>query len=1066
MKSNPFLKSILRQPIRTLLMVLIIATATFALVARVTEYVIVSTEINRIEGLYRAIGNLVPISPENVLRDHDVTHAAEILANSPLVAFEDRRVFTQGILRDVMNVSSQDLRFSPSLAGLDVRSNEYYFYGTVRFGAWQPFITEIEGSIVLIINIDVEELIIGDPQVIRPAGVFVYSITGERVELTNRRDFRVILTYEEAELFRAGLHPLSKLEPDVLYLFRSTHILLRSLVGNDGILFEGICEDTRDDNLVFFADTRDTEVYRDIMAYIAPYMALAEDNHHAMMVVGTRDMTAIPRFLDPRSARLVESHMVQGGRWLTYDDYLNANPVAVIPVQMATRRGLRVGETITVNLRDLPQPTWIDRETDTVLANAYTRYEGWWAPTPQGWWATTETGSDWQNAPNYELELEIVGLFWNTPLGMPYHQYLRSEIYIPASLFPPGFGWDGIPMLSGMYNFVLTSPGYENEFLETYAAQLRALGFRPNFLENGFESFAYAAAPIRESILINLIVFSVVSVLTLTVVVILFITQWRKSLAISRALGVTAGKSLRQLMMPAVLLWIPAMIIASAAAWFFAQGQAAATLAEFEYAGYAQHSSVLLVLVTAFVAVAVVGGLALLSAAIARKPVLVQLQERVQMRRKKSISSFGDFNFRYPTGHILRHITRAPAKTGLVALTTLFFVISLGWLHHTMEFTAAEIERLWDTTIVDVEIIAITNSDCCGGEAPLGFSDALFDFIAERAPISQATADFFTTSGFVDDVYLESMWIVPDSLIFEDFEWLRYTNIVLGVSDFYGFVEGNTRTVIDDALGVPGYTIQVEFFAGFGADDFVFGGEGAVIPVLVRADSLEAEINADMRIIGTFENGVDRGVNRFAEQRSITVMPMEAFEYFIAGTAFSSFLRISYFTARGTIVNNREISDFRSQMEEMLDNNRIGLANVITPVEMVIADMELRNIIIPMEQNLALIRVLYPIAIVVAIIIAVGMFLLIVMQAIKNIAVMRALGESKGKTYMVLCGEQLLVCFASVALGWVILLVVNAFAVTSLVLAGVYVVGAIVGAVIGVFVNTSKTLMELLQVME
>ncbi|MCL2409530.1 MAG: hypothetical protein FWC96_07965 [Oscillospiraceae bacterium] len=108
MFKNIFLKSALRQPIRSILLALLVGIAAFAFVARVVEYMVVTGEIARIEERYRSVGFLqhpdfVPTPPrlgQILLPEVDVNAypAAGIIDQNPHVLFGDRRRFVQGEL--------------------------------------------------------------------------------------------------------------------------------------------------------------------------------------------------------------------------------------------------------------------------------------------------------------------------------------------------------------------------------------------------------------------------------------------------------------------------------------------------------------------------------------------------------------------------------------------------------------------------------------------------------------------------------------------------------------------------------------------------------------------------------------------------------------------------------------------------------------------------------------------------------------------------------------------------------------------------------------------------------
>ena len=58
MRKNVFLKSTLRQPVKSAMLVLVTALITFAFVARASEYLLMKQEIERLGSYYRAVGTV------------------------------------------------------------------------------------------------------------------------------------------------------------------------------------------------------------------------------------------------------------------------------------------------------------------------------------------------------------------------------------------------------------------------------------------------------------------------------------------------------------------------------------------------------------------------------------------------------------------------------------------------------------------------------------------------------------------------------------------------------------------------------------------------------------------------------------------------------------------------------------------------------------------------------------------------------------------------------------------------------------------------------------------------
>ena len=1146
MRKNVFLKSILRQPLRALLLVVLVGVAAFAFVARATEYIIVTNEIARIESFYRSVGVLSPINPQNITDSHDVTAAAQVVGASRYVAFQDARVFTQGVLADRTNTISNLVAFNhltPAMEGIDIVAMDMYFTATLL---GHVRLVNLGGQYFMYFLAEVDGLLAGDGSVLRYEERTFELQSGRTHIISRQEDFLLPVTDEEAVLYRGGyFDPLPGVVMGEQYLFRivpgdrsgggqnSLGFYLRPLTGgNDGLRHMPVGDvggrqatvvpHLRDDNLVFHVPTADVAAFNAMVEYLEDNIAIARENLHTLTVVGTQDMTAMPRMQNPIHARLAEGDA--GGRWLTYEDHVNQNHVAVVNAGMAARRNLRVGETFTITLRDNPRPAWIDRESDSPWTQGI---EGWWESVPQNWWGLMESHENWRDFPTHELTLEVVGVYWFFPPAAPINNFTAAEIYIPASLIPAGFGWSDAPMLTGNYNFVLTGPRAEQPFLDQNWQELNQLGFVARFLPNGFGHFAGVSDPIITSITVNLAIFSGVSVIILALVVFLYLRQWRRTVAIARALGAAPGKVLRRLFMPVFFMWVPAISAGAAAAWFFAIHEARANLAALGgevYGGYEETlitpDIIWLPIMAAAIAVVVFAGILIFGAGLARQPVLEQLQGVTQKRvgkKQKSVDlgtapqgfaadGAGVASIAYvhhmqksksaarraALTHSLRHIFRAPVKSLLGLGLALFFMLSLGWLYNTINFMEREVERLWDETIITAQIARSPEDDRHFGGWQAYFS---------QAPISQATLDTVISTSFVDYTYKEALWqfgfvMHPGSSnALHEQSVAGSSHIITGVSHLDGFIEENTRDAMDDHLGVWGSDIEIEFAPGFGPESFAFDNPDLPIPVILRRELLESEglslggeaILAEsfgvvettglIRIIGVFDGGLSRAVNRFGNARGAVIMPLEALQY----KTYDHWLfenwdtgGLTYITARLTLnpARNRQLDELHTATETALARNTLGHWVGPMPLELLMDDDVLTIVIPAMEQNLSLFRVLFPIAVGVSIALAIGTSILLMMQNAKNAAVMRVLGKTGGRVRFALCIEQILVCVTGIVLGLGALFIISAgggefsFAIAPLVLAGFYFAGVVLGSVIGAIAISAKTPLEMLQVRE
>ena len=1106
MNNNIFFKSVLRQPIRAFIISILIGAAAFAFVARATEFVVVRGELTRIEAFYRAVGVLSPLRTNNFTTDHDVTRALDIVEGSRHVAISDTRRFTQGVLAGRLNLAAQYQwdYFNPALNDIDIPVLDHYFIG---FLAASPRLTSPHDSPRIVALIAVEELLVGDPSVLRDGDLVFTNELGQTTTIRQTRQLMYLyITYEEARLFEQGLwNPFEGLwcssyglvfEERALFRATPQYALftgwdawagfiwyLRALTGDDGFvraldynprawggynpLFN--VNRTGAEDLTFFVREADTTALDATFKYLYDTFALLAENQSTVTVVDTRDMTAMPRFTDHRVTRLLDTPAFPAGRFLTYEDY--GRPVAVVPLSLAVRRGLHVGETFTITLRDNPRPAWIDTPTNSVWARGV---ENWWDNSPSGWWGMTYGAHEnWRDFPTYELELTVVGVYVFTPPF--FHNFTSAEIFIPAGVIPESFGWDDAPQLTGMYSFVLDSPRSQEAFMRETHSALYALGFATMFMPNGFEHLAAATDPIRMSITVNLLVFGVASALILAFVVFLYLRGWRKSVAIAQALGTPRGKVLRQLFTPVIVFWVPSMILGSALAWFFAISQAEAALAAIAaYEAEVLPEISLLLGFGGLLIAFVLAGICIGGYGIVRRPVLVQLQGGAQKRSKTKYidpgtapQNFTMGNFCLPAAstpggigavlranmrHSIRHIFRTPVKTALALLLASIFVFSLGWLDNTIRFTEAEVIRLWDTTVVDAEIFRVIEDETTDTGWP--------------ANISHTAWNAVVFSGFFGDAYLETV------------SWTE-TSMFMGVSHLEGLIAENTKTPVDEQLGVLCADMEIEFMPGFGPEDFIYI-PGAPIPLVVRR-GMDVPQNVwhgsgyieYTQVIGVFDGGLLRAVNQFGEVSPMHIMPFESHHAIFSGSPmfYGSWSLGTYFpplmTARFTInpSRNRDIDQLRDLMQAALDNNYLGVLGTV-PLQLFIDDDVIHSVIAPMEQNLSLLRVLYPIAIGVAFLLALGLSLLSMLQNAKNAAIMRVLGKPRVASQVMLCAEQLMVCVSGVLIGILVLFIAVSVGVQPVILAGVYFGGAVIGSAIGAFVISMRAPLDLLQVRE
>jgi len=780
MRKNIFLKSAVRQLVRTLLLAILVGVATFAFVARVVEYRVVTGEIARIEEFYHSVGFLqhpdfVPSARrfQQIMppyQDVNTTEAAEIISQSSYLAFDDSRRFVQGELPEGKSNANFNTYGAPILGERGI--HYIYFYGIFdsRPGGGTDRATGLKYRHIII---DVDQIVSGFPE---------HMYEGERVRIVSLAPEGLVNpTWSDVTT------PFDTLVPGERYFFKASlrwWMIVQNPPATGRLDPHPITTDMGEVWYIPAPVGEDLDFSDPSLASLANEIETNIINQRTMHVVGTTDMSDMPVFHPDAYTYILES-----GRFIDHDDYLNANHVAVVGHEFAEYHGLEIGDTITLTLRDMQSPV-----------------------IPYGYY-------DWREIPTQEVEYTIVGTHDRhfrfrllIDVGDEGHvgehggtdafptTFTNAHIYVPLSTLPDGFGGDPSDYGLRDYSFVLASARYERNFIAENSEALRELGFEVIFFEHGGERFFDSADHITLSVTTNLAVSSLVSLLVLSLSGFMILHQNRRNFAIQRALGVPSLSILIRNLLVTMLFWLPAIVVGGYFAWNFALSQSQETLiglAEFsEYIEFDYYAdiyadlfatpsmNILVVLCAAFAAVAFslvfFGGVKILNRPVlellqgkrtggfraSRKSLLVllqgmsakdkdisnsdtqneqdidlqslQLSQIIALDTKQTKSTRLRTFSRSSMRFVWRHIIRVPIKSLLTVFSAMFFVVALIWLQVTIDRTAEEIEVLYDTMPITAEIQAV---------------DVVYPLWAGEM-ITKETVDTIMGDEFVRDAYI------------------------------------------------------------------------------------------------------------------------------------------------------------------------------------------------------------------------------------------------------------------------------------------------------------------------
>ncbi|MEN6593377.1 MAG: FtsX-like permease family protein [Clostridiaceae bacterium] len=1041
MRKNIFFLSAVRQPVRTILLFLLISLISFSFVSRTVEYVVVRRETERLGSYYRSIGTLKPTEKAQT----DVSAGAALLADNPYIAYTDSRRYCPGVLKDLYNSdvdgsSSDTPRKAASGHNSGLHVSDVWFYGTLKNRNY----SEMEGIYRFEFLIDQVE-----------AGFPEYIKAGD--------DLRISLTLSEYGVDPAAFDTM---EQGGQYLIRAFYDRSASFSFDWTKASKFLQLKPLDDaDLWYLPVPSGTSVNFDDPAYarVKENIDILKQNLHSIYVTATTDMSAMPS-----TQEVSRYYYLTEGRWLTRQDDLEQRNVCVVQQQFASIRGLSVGDTIRLTLRNIPLTAW-------------------------GY--ITDSTSGWRDAPTFDTEFEIVGVYSAVPFISSSDTFYSLCIFIPNSCMPEGFGLYS-ELYYNSFSFVLKSSCDQAAFLEETREPLEQAGFTVSFVDSNVENFWASVDPLARTAMFGVVVWGCVLVLSLALAAFLYSRQRRREFAILRALGAPSSSAARQMLTPMLLLGGVGIALGGGLSWRYALEKAMESFQDVplpEGAEPAANLSPLWVIgLCAGIFLLLLGFVWVGTRLTARKPVLELLQRSAggtttkakrnsaAMLRtdetatakpskplKKKPLHFSplpkDGSLAGAAGsYLFRHIVRSPLRSMLTFAAALLFVLAMGWMDGAILQNRTEIDSLYRTTVVEMDVLKGGSAGTIIGNGG-GF-------------ITQKTIDTILQSGFIQSFELEeaAVWptIAPKNMSAEVKELYDKDRAEVNVS-LYAFDH------TEDFFTGSGVQTQVTYADGW--DETLFTEEWSeerlnseAAPVVLPErflTEMSVQLGDEVYLVnppnitkavvaGSYSGGVF-----LSDAGDPVLLPLSLLN------ALATSLKVdAYYTKAHFVIDpakNSELPAFRETVKAIVDHPGAGLLDL----NAVVWDEELRMAIAPLEKNLDLMRVLFPVTIALSALIAGGLSLLLLLQNAREAALMRVLGMKKRKVRTLLNLEQLFISLIGALAGLLLLAVLRqslsaAFSVTPLLCAGLYLIGSLVGSILASVMVSNRMPLELLQVKE
>lgn len=1062
-KSNPCQKALARRPFRTLMLALLLAAAACAFTSHITEYLLVSGELERLRAYYKPVGWLQK-------DDWDVRKAQALIAESPYLEFEDVRRTCSGLLEGMQNTDFDGVsKFTGNYS-------EVVFTGTYQ-GAEYTENPKGQGGYYRL-EFRVKSLLGGyGDYMSENRAVFVMHLPGLDPENTNNLD---TLSYYPAEQDAAFLEELGELREGETYLLRawySEFYGVNSAKGaQSGYIGSHFVLETLPQEERYFSLVQEDFAVSDSLQ---EYLAYLDETSRVMSVVGTKDMSRMPDCVESAKAMYLTE-----GRWLTREDDTEGRRVCVVNEFFARTRGLGIGDMVTLCLKNEDNPFY---------------YQTW-----EVWRDAKNTGRDSETA-----EFEIVGIYDNLHYnGGNFLTLYSIFLYVPDSCIPADYApWDSY-LDSMSYSFVLKNPEDKQKFLAENRQKLEELGCTVVFAENNADGFEEVSSALLASTRTGAGLFAAASAGILLLACMLYTTQHRREYAVMRLLGVPARRASGAFLFSLGEVGVSGIVPGALAGWLLTLQNAKGLLKPLESLTDEAQAAALpafwlplfcagllaALFLTGICAVGYLSRRPLLSllaghAARPDRPREKQGQQRPgfrqagqagetrvasELRRPEKLPEEAvgvpSAGVSVPSGqrvcpprrkppavrrnYIRRHQSRAAGATAGVLLFSAAAAAALGWMQDAAQKQKRETDYIYGTTVVTGELV----------QASSGGYNGLYG----GAVISRDIVEALREMGLASEVYVEAATMIASLAECEAEEngshvkAKREDVTVLAVYDWEGFLEGT------------GAEASFSFAGRMDGERFVEGEQwedaktyGIILPESMMAADWSIGMPLSMVSNQKMESGKYRIVGTYAGslgsrlQKDTVLVSGETMEYIKSYYGQDDMILTARFTFDCT--KNRELLQQAEKLEQMAAEDKKSLL----PLRLVIWDEELREVLEPMERTLALFRILFPAAAAVFAVTGFGLQLLLILQRSREAAIMRALGLPVPEVRRLIVSEQIINGIAGLLAG-VLLTGILRWEMTAGTLIGLlaYLAGMAAGAAAGGIAVTDRRPLELLQVKE
>lgn len=1070
---NPIRKSMLRSPLKTLLKLGIITLTLYFFISSVLKLIVVNTEIERIGANYSSIAFVDTVNEEDAIIKPELRR---LIQNSEYVDFENILWYSQGISSGILNSDYELIDMYPSDDSFFIFSPEDDLYNGdfIYIGKLNEMIKmkdSIDGSEGLTLSTTIEKIISAYPE---------YGSEGDVKDLLAISHSPISdrpLTYITPEV----IEELKGLDRNKYYLFRG-YVDYRGVIDRTNVNINLRIKPLYQGGPLYYPveDINSFSLEGEQWIKLRENIEILDVNRHTFMVHAIKDMSKLPTMQETSRA-----HFLAEGRWINIDDHNNKNKVCVIQSELAKRRGLKIGDKIAIRHRNL------------MSINGYIFSE--------------DNRANWRDEKVSDLiEYEIVGMY--THILDTQGIGRKDEIYIPENSVPLDSSGVEKYLDKSTYTFVLKSSRHEEGFLDEYSDKIKELGYKVSFIDSNTKDFWNNAKSMRTASVNNTLVFGILLIIAVLFTLFLHFQDFKRIYAVERSLGIPKKTVRKHISNPILILVsiITAIIILFSRydSIKTAKKQMAEIVTDIHVDTVIGISPVILVLIFTAILLVFIVILHLNIRSLEKKSIieLIQMgevqarektekedsnelyQEEIDFVRISDLRDLSNLEREYENDgskavnvFIKRHILRSKIQTTLLVLLSLIFTLSVIWINQLIVMNRKQIDNAYKNAEIEADFYTSSQNRMVmgfGGD----ISERLIKDIDSIIPIKEAVK---IGIAHYDSIYIKvngtERLINEESKTKIDEQYnVYFSNNLIDAEGKLKLEDLNLEEGIEPSI----FNTKWRRLKKDGDIHLLENENGEnVIPILASNGALEKyglsigdEISFDIKyrrinriygkIVGNFEKvKVERLKNETKTPeniRPIFIVPKDVIAYSENQKLYYNFTKILFERE-----NNKELYLKANELRELVQrhwDNR-------TSLQIKIWDEELQKVVGPLEKNLSLLEIVYPITLAISLLTAGFIAYIITLRKAKEMAILRVLGVSNREVKIISIKESLIPTVIGVTTGVILMLILRnseypVGAVGYLLAAGVYLIGTILGLWLALKSRDKKKPLELLQVKE